>query len=515
MQTYMGRQGMIWWEGVVEDINDPLYLGRIRVRIFGTHTKDKSKIPTDKLPWASPIMPISSASSGGLGQSATGVINGAWVVGYFRDGDNAQDPIVWGTVPGAPTTAADTTQGYNDPDAVYPPAATTPWEGGSEIGEPDTNRLATGQSTGDTIVGTKKSNARGNMLFSEPPSPYAAQYPFNKVLSTISGHQQEFDDTPGAERIHTYHRSGTFEEYHPNGDHVRKIMGDSYEIIMGNKQVEVVGDVNLLVGGNVTIKSVGTVDIHAGGSILQTGSGGVSLWGGDINLNSGSSPSTAASVGAAQKAAEIQAKTGWDSPLNISDGDADEIAKGTTEEIENNEAVEYGDGGIANSHRSNTSPVNGVAGPQNTEVQDGLGSESTFDPVTSELLNFMSHTDPRISGDLKNKAEALARKWGRTLTITSAYRSPAYNAKVGGAKKSVHVQGKAIDVVMNGVSTAQRQAFIQAACDLGFGGIGVYKTFIHIDIAGKRCWGPSGSRKSLPTFKWAQDVLKKNSWPGA
>ena len=187
MDTFMGRQGLVWWEGVVEDVNDPEYLGRVRVRIFGVHTKDKSKIPTEKLPWVSPIMPINSASAGGLGTSPTGVITGSRVVGFFRDGQNLQDPIIFGTVPGKPISAANTTEGLNDPSGTYPPEATPPWKGGSDLGESDVNRLATGQRGAETITQVKKDGVDTNMAFSEPASPAAPQYPYNQVMSTIAG----------------------------------------------------------------------------------------------------------------------------------------------------------------------------------------------------------------------------------------------------------------------------------------------------------------------------------------
>ena len=68
---------------------------------------------------------------------------------------------------------------------------------------------------------------------------------------------------------------------------------------------------------------------------------------------------------------------------------------------------------------------------------------------------------------------------GYTLDIASAYRSPDYNASVGGSKKSMHMQGKAVDVVMTGKTDTERQQFIQAAIDAGIQGIGVYNTFTH------------------------------------
>ena len=96
MDFFSGKEGLVWWQGIVEDVNDPEALGRVRVRIFGFHNEDKSLLPTVKLPWASPIMPITSAAIAGVGQSPTGALPGAWVMGFFRDGQSGQDPYHMG-----------------------------------------------------------------------------------------------------------------------------------------------------------------------------------------------------------------------------------------------------------------------------------------------------------------------------------------------------------------------------------------------------------------------------------
>ena len=54
----LGFDKFIWFQGVVEDRFDPLKLGRVRVRILGLHTDNKKLIPTEDLPWAFPISPI-------------------------------------------------------------------------------------------------------------------------------------------------------------------------------------------------------------------------------------------------------------------------------------------------------------------------------------------------------------------------------------------------------------------------------------------------------------------------
>ena len=100
LSYFAGRDGFIWWVGVVEDRGDPQALGRVRVRVFGYHTEDKTKLPTGDLPWAFCIQPANSASSGGIGSSPTGPIEGTWVIGFWRDPDFMQEPMVFGTIPG-------------------------------------------------------------------------------------------------------------------------------------------------------------------------------------------------------------------------------------------------------------------------------------------------------------------------------------------------------------------------------------------------------------------------------
>ena len=66
-----------WFIGIVEDRNDPRGMGRLKVRIFGDHTEDKTKIATEDLPWAQVMMPVTSASLGGVGSSPTGIVQGS------------------------------------------------------------------------------------------------------------------------------------------------------------------------------------------------------------------------------------------------------------------------------------------------------------------------------------------------------------------------------------------------------------------------------------------------------
>lgn len=95
-----GNGGFHWFMGVVEDRHDPEFLGRCRLRIAGYHTSDKTILKTDELPWAMPLLPMTSASMSGVGNAPVGPVEGTWVFGFFMDGEEAQIPIMLGTYPG-------------------------------------------------------------------------------------------------------------------------------------------------------------------------------------------------------------------------------------------------------------------------------------------------------------------------------------------------------------------------------------------------------------------------------
>ena len=141
---FLGLNGFLWFVGVVEDRMDPTYTGRVRVRALGHHTQNKLELPTADLPWAQCLLPTTSSGISGLGQSPSFLVEGSWVMGYFRDGQNRQEPTVLGSLPGKPSELGKTNKGFYDPNfrldkdgkqteiSVYP----------TTTDEPDTNRLA-------------------------------------------------------------------------------------------------------------------------------------------------------------------------------------------------------------------------------------------------------------------------------------------------------------------------------------------------------------------------------------
>lgn len=137
-----------WFTAIVEDINDPKTLNRVKVRCHGWHTDDTGILKTSDLPWATVMMPSTSASFKGIGSNHELVV-GSFVVGFFRDGSSAQDPIIMGSI-------------------------------------------AT-QTDGTIDIPTEAQH--------NPPT--------NKVHKTEAGHKIELDNTSGSEKINIEHKTGT------------------------------------------------------------------------------------------------------------------------------------------------------------------------------------------------------------------------------------------------------------------------------------------------------------------
>lgn len=396
---FIGGKELILFEGVVEDRNDPLFLGRVRVRAIGFHDSDKGKIPTDTLPWAIPLLP------GDDGRNVVGYKEGDFVAGYFRDGEAKQYPIILGKIPGIPEKPANPEEGYNDPtpdenliagkvprppEMIPPPSeeasddevqstgkydnpfrlpiqATSTGQLVSEFGkkpfpydingdgrfnssdasllvDPDqdgiigagenegdifdgtgtvempqvpisryplehqlkesiASRLARNENTDQTLVTRKKGGVitsatathaalgvgtdqpSDGEAIGEPETPYAAQYPFNHVYESESGHVIEYDDTPLAERLHFFHRSGTFKEIHPDGKQVDKAVSDRHDLALGNSNYISEKSVNITAKDILRALGAKEVTIESGG-VLNEDSGG------DRNVNVGGNANT-------------------------------------------------------------------------------------------------------------------------------------------------------------------------------------------------------------------------------
>jgi len=314
-EDFIYNKSFNWFTGVIEDINDPEEMGRYRVRCFGYHTEDKQDIETEQLPWAHVMMPVTSASVSELGTSATGLLQGSWVVGFFRDGSNAQDPLILGSIPSMSVEKPKLGSGFSDPAGQYPVV--------SKLNTADTPLAA--KSINDeykkSFSYTKKKDLRDNHYnsnsitvakhhlndgatgwnFPDIDVVIKPQYPKNHVIAyekkddaNEASHIVEFDVTPGHERISTIHRTGTYNEITPAGDKTEVIVGSNYKVIANGNNVFIKGGCNLTIEGGCKTRIVGDWDIqvtgnkteYIGGKLHQeTGSTVTETYGGNHSVD--------------------------------------------------------------------------------------------------------------------------------------------------------------------------------------------------------------------------------------
>lgn len=112
-----------WFTGVVEEAAgmDPYQAGRVRVRCFSYHNPDHVLLPTENLIWAHCLLPVSDGGIGDVGSFNIGLQAGDWVMGFFRDGDDMQDPVVLGGWSGSAGNSINYQDnlGYGDPYGAY------------------------------------------------------------------------------------------------------------------------------------------------------------------------------------------------------------------------------------------------------------------------------------------------------------------------------------------------------------------------------------------------------------
>jgi len=264
---FAGKSGFTWFIGIIEDRKDPLKLGRCRVRCVGWHSENKMELPTDSLPWATPTLPINNSNPYPPKESDM-------VFGFFADGPSGQNPIIVGVFPNIPLITGNSQQAFSDPRTqselnlapVKPNETKTNYP--RKLDEPSTSRLARNDVNYPSPINESKAAKKLSKV--EPASYYAAQYPYNNVVETESGHAIEFDDTPGAERVHIYHRSGSYIEWAANGDRTERIEKDNFTVVVGNDKVYIQGDVNVEIDGNFNLEIGGTCDITSGGNMSLT-----------------------------------------------------------------------------------------------------------------------------------------------------------------------------------------------------------------------------------------------------
>lgn len=226
--------------GIVVDVNDPLKLGRARVRLIGIYDEE---VPVEHLPWALCVYPI------GLKAIAPPLL-GSSVLCWIVD-DGFQQIIIVGELPGVKD-------------------GTTP----------DTPAIArNGDDIGESIVASKSENRlEGDITEPDSLSTYNALYPKNYVINN-GNHFIELDNTPGFERVHIYHESGSYIEMTAEGNINMKSVNDLYVINNGTRYESIGGMEQKIVGSEykitapmVTIQGTLQVSTAPSGTFTADGS---------------------------------------------------------------------------------------------------------------------------------------------------------------------------------------------------------------------------------------------------
>lgn len=300
-----GVRDPLFFVGAVVDTRDGRREGRVKIRAFGIHGTPNEGVEDRNLPWAIVVTGDYKAAS------ALNLSINQWVFGMFMDGRHAQQPVVLGLIPSQyldrinpeengwgviPTSA-----GGGDADLTA--KSTKP----ENIGEPDMPREARGENLEETAVFDMSMGRVRNVkvggsesTWDEPAPAYAAQYPHNKVIST-GVHTVELDETPGAERILVYHKSGSYVQMDTRGTTTEKSASDKFEVIdraqhvfvgnastvtingnahvyvKGNKTEEIQGDYKQIVHGNYYLGVGGPETIINGSANLQLRAGQVKI----------------------------------------------------------------------------------------------------------------------------------------------------------------------------------------------------------------------------------------------
>jgi uncharacterized protein YcbK (DUF882 family) len=112
-------------------------------------------------------------------------------------------------------------------------------------------------------------------------------------------------------------------------------------------------------------------------------------------------------------------------------------------------------------------------------VPENLKLSKNF--ALNEFACFDGSNEITVDYDLIDKLQQLRDTLGKPVKVTSGYRTVTYNKKCGGIPASHHLTGKAADIKVSRMSSAE---LARAADKLGFLGIGIYPTFTHVDVGG-------------------------------
>lgn len=273
--------------GVVEDRNDPLKMGRVRVRVINVHSEDrKVDVPIDSLPWSYVMQPANVST---VGATVSQLVEGTWVVVMYMD-KNLQDPLIIGSIPSTDEERPNYEIGFSDPFGVNPR-----WVGSGEDADSNVSLVAdedrwqehpTYEARSDnriTEVPRAKKYAIPTVSSTEPDQEYerttfdepdlrgsqSSQYPYNSIREFEAGMLEEYDSSTNNSRITESHQSGTYREILHDGTTTTKIVGDGYSITLKDHNIYVQGDLNMTVEGNMRHLVEGDYTLEVDGNYHQ------------------------------------------------------------------------------------------------------------------------------------------------------------------------------------------------------------------------------------------------------
>jgi len=381
--------------------------------------------------------------------------------------------------------------GFKDPNKAYPR-----W-----LNEPDTHRLARNESIDKTVVFSKEAGRVLNVkkadgsTWNQPPVPYNAKYPFNHVFATESGHIEEWDDTKGSERRHSFHKSGTFYEIDSNGTRVTRIVGDDYEILERNGNVLIKGACNVTIQGNSNVRIendsilqvLGNASVNVTGNMTHAVSGDYKInVGGQfaidaskVYLNSGKATGVALPSETAPEAPVFGVLTTTSRTTEVNanyetpqEGNSEAFVK---QNINNGKVNPEETAPTTTPTTEETAVPEKTANPSYTTCGDDIKNATTFTggfKLTEQYTlgqvcvgssGIPSGVNYGLSASeivcnlrllVSNCIEPIKAKYPN-LNITSAWRSEAQNTKIGGSVTSDHLKGMAIDFQLSGFNRKQ------------------------------------------------------------
>ena len=250
-----GFSNLLHFVGVVEANNDLTNNGRVKVRAFGIHPPrngdgESDDVPTDHLPWATVL-------DGSYGVAPVIPNVGEWVFGFFIDGNEAQQPMIMGRLPGQHLQMPAGT-GEPGEDGYLPPEAV------NEFGKPDLHRYQGGEgaSQGQTLAqrvfaNTQIPQADGES-FDEPPIMMPQNNYKNRVIKSADGDNfivlGSGMDGEGSDYFLISHSSGSVFQIDPNGTIFIKSFADQYNTTEGVSSTFVKGSSHTNIQEDYTLK---------------------------------------------------------------------------------------------------------------------------------------------------------------------------------------------------------------------------------------------------------------------